>query len=229
MHIIPVMDLKEGMVVHGKSGMRNKYQPLKSVICETPDPICLAKEYKKRGSGKIYIADLDAICGEGDNLNLIKNIDFINKIVDAGIKTGEDLDRVREYLNKNDKAIIATETLIDKELISEKNIIVSLDFKDGKLLNYTVEEVLNLVRKDTPLIILDISSVGTGRGINMKLINEVLNLNKGKNPIYVGGGVKDIVDIEKCYALGIDGVLVGTAIHRGVIDLEKVIKTFEKF
>ncbi|ACX73392.1 hisA/hisF family protein [Methanocaldococcus vulcanius M7] len=229
MHIIPVIDIKGNIAVHGKSGMRSKYQPLKSVICETSDPICLAKSYKEKGSEMVYIADLDAICGEGDNFNLIKNIDFINKIVDAGIKTREDLERVREYLNKNDKAIIATETLIDKELISEKNIIVSLDFKDGKLLNYTVEEVLGLVRKDTPLIILDISSVGTGRGINMKLINMILKLNKGKNPIYVGGGIRDITDIEKCYNLGIDGVLVGTAIHRGVIDLEEVIKKFEKF
>ncbi|ACV24898.1 HisA/HisF family protein [Methanocaldococcus fervens] len=224
MEIIPVIDLKDKIAVHGKSGNRDEYKPLKSVICNSSNPVDVAEAYKKRGAKTIYIADLNAIIGNGDNFDIIKEIDFVNKIVDAGIKKREDLEDIKKILNKNDRSIVATETLEDVELLKEKDIVVSLDFKNGDLLNYNLDEILSYVKKDTPLIILDISSVGTQRGVNVKLIKNILD--KTNNPIYVGGGIKGIEDLELCYNLGVGGVLIATAIHKGVLDLEEIINRF---
>ena len=224
MQIIPVIDLMNKMAVHGKSGNRDEYKPLKSVICNSANPIDVAMAYKERGAETIYIADLNFIIGNGDNFDVIKEIDFVNKIVDIGIKRREDLENIKKILNKDDKAIVATETLKDIELLKERDIVVSLDFKNGELLNYNLDEILSYVREDTPLIILDISSVGTQRGINVELIKYVLN--KTNNPIYVGGGIKGMEDLELCYNLGVDGVLIATAIHKGILDLEEIINRF---
>jgi phosphoribosylformimino-5-aminoimidazole carboxamide ribotide isomerase len=224
MQIIPVIDLMNKMAVHGKSGNRDEYKPLKSVICNSPNPIDVAMAYKERGAETIYIADLNFIIGSGNNFDVIKEIDFVNKIVDIGVKRREDLENIKKILNKDDKAIVATETLKDIELLKEKDIVVSLDFKNGELLNYSLDEVLSYVREDTPLIILDISSVGTQRGINVELIKYVLD--KTNNPVYVGGGIKGMEDLELCYDLGVDGVLIATAIHKGILDLEEIINRF---
>ena len=224
MQIIPVIDLMNKMAVHGKSGNRDEYKPLKSVICNSANPIDVAMAYKERGAETIYIADLNFIIGNGDNFDVIKEIDFVNKIVDIGVKRREDLENIKKILNKDDKAIVATETLKDIELLKERDIVVSLDFKNGRLLNYSLDEVLSYVREDTPLIILDISSVGTQRGINVELIKYVLD--KTNNPVYVGGGIKGMEDLELCYDLGVDGVLIATAIHKGILDLEEIINRF---
>ena len=224
MQIIPVIDLMNKIAVHGKSGNRDEYKPLKSVICNSANPIDVAMAYKERGAETIYIADLNFIMGNGDNFEVIKEIDFVNKIVDIGVKMREDLENIKKILNKNDKAIVATETLEDIELLKEKDIVVSLDFKNGELLNYSLDEILSHVREDTPLIILDISSVGTQRGINVELIKYVLD--KTNNPVYVGGGIKGMDDLELCYNLGVDGVLIATAIHKGILDLEEIINRF---
>ena len=226
MQIIPVIDLMNKMAVHGKSGNRDEYKPLKSVICNSANPIDVAMAYKERGAETIYIADLNFITGNGDNFDVIKEIDFINKIVDIGVKRREDLENIKKILNKDDKAIVATETLKDIELLKEKDIVVSLDFKNGELLNYSLDEILSYVREDTPLIILDISSVGTQRGINVELIKYVLD--KTNNPVYVGGGIKGMEDLKLCYNSGVDGVLIATAIHKGILDLEEIINRFGK-
>ena len=204
MQIIPVIDLKDKIAVHGKSGNRDEYNPLESVICKSPNPIEVAKAYKERGAKTIYIADLNFIMGNGNNFEIIKEIDFVNKIVDIGVKSRDDLENIKKILNSDDRAIVATETLKDIELLKEKDIVVSLDFKNGELLNYSLDEILSCVRNDTPLIILDISSVGTQKGINIELIKQILD--KTNNPIYVGGGIKGMEDLELCYNLGVNAV-----------------------
>ncbi|ENN96089.1 hisA/hisF family protein [Methanocaldococcus villosus KIN24-T80] len=218
MEVIPVIDIKDGKAVSGKSGKRDDYKPLKSIFCPIPNPIKISEalsEYFNR----IYIADLNAIMGRGNNFDIIKDIKM-KKIVDFGIRRREDFNICKKFLKENDKIILATETLKDLSLLKE-NVFVSLDFKDNKLLNYDLDFIISLINEKTPLIILDISSVGTKRGINKELINMVMR--KVNNPIYVGGGVRNKEDLKVCVDLGIDGVLVGTALHSGELKLDELL------
>ncbi|AEF96475.1 HisA/HisF family protein [Methanotorris igneus] len=220
MEIIPVLDIMRGLAVHGKSGKREEYKPLKSVLCNSSNPIEIAEKYKENGAETVYIADLDAIMEKGNNFEIIREIDM-NKIVDAGVRDKDDLQNVLKIC---DKAIIGTETLRDLNLLKEKDIILSLDFKDGKLLNYDLDMILSYVDEKTPLIILDISSVGTQRGINVELIKDVIN--KVNNPIYIGGGIRDEEDVKIAYNLGVNGILIATAIHKGILNLRELIEKY---
>ncbi len=223
MEIIPVLDLMDKIAGHGKSGNRQEYKPLKSILCNSSNPVEIVEKYKENGVKTVYIADLDAIMGKGDNFETIKKID-INKIVDAGVKNRDDLQKVLKIC---DKAIIGTETLKDLSLLTEKDIILSLDFKDGKLLNYDLDHILNEVNNTNdkiPLIILDISSVGTQRGINQELIKKIMD--KTNNPVYIGGGIKNENDLKTAGDLGVKGVLIGTSIHNGTLNLKEIIQKY---
>lgn len=220
MEIIPVIDLMNGLAVSGKSGNRKKYVPIKSVLCDSSNPLDVIKKYKENGAKKVYIADLNSIMSTGNNFETVKNLDIF-KIVDFGVTDKKDLENVKKYVNMT---ILGTETLNDISILKEENIILSLDFKDGKLLNYNLEEILSEIDKKTPLIILDISSVGTQKGINVELIKDILE--RTDNPIYIGGGIKSEDDLKISKELGISGVLIGTTIHNGKLDLKKIIQKY---
>ena len=226
MEIIPVLDIMmNGMAVYGRGGDRKNYIPLKTVLCNSSNPVEVARRYREEGAEKIYIADLDAIMKRGNNFHTIGKIEG-HKILDGGITSKLELDSLRS-LNICDEIILGTETLRDLDLLEERDIILSLDFKDGKLLNpmnYTLEEILNRLDRSIPLIVLDISSVGTQRGINWNLVEEIMG--KVENPVYIGGGVRDEGDLRRCYDMGIQGVLIGTAIHRGTLKLREIIERY---
>ena len=108
--IIPVIDLKNGIAVSGKSGNRETYTPLKTVFHNSSDPIAIANALKKSGFKRIYIADLDAI--EGKWIPILKLLGEINHIIpvmlDSGLNNYDDVQKILDYV---DKVIIATETI----------------------------------------------------------------------------------------------------------------------
>jgi Uncharacterized protein related to proFAR isomerase (HisA) len=69
--LIFVMDVSNGLVVHGVRGERNNYKPIseESKIVENSDPLEIMRVVKAK---EVYIADLDRISGGGDNFLLIK-------------------------------------------------------------------------------------------------------------------------------------------------------------
>ncbi len=47
--IIPVIDIKNGEAVSGKSGKRETYTPLKTVFDNSSEPVAIARKLKKFG------------------------------------------------------------------------------------------------------------------------------------------------------------------------------------
>lgn len=223
---IPVLDLKDGQAVSGKSGLRDTYQPLQTVFAPSANPIEIAQGLKLNGADELYIADLDLIESNGHNINDIKMVNtIIPVILDAGVKNAEGFSFFLEYAFK---LIVPTETLesLDElyeifEKYPKERIIISVDVKDNELfcknLDLTLNEFKNvLIDIDaSQIILLDISSVGTSKGYNKKLLNEFEDL---KDRLIIGGGLnkESIDELEK---LGIKKVLVGTGLHSGDISI----------
>ncbi len=223
--IIPVIDIKKGEAVSGKSGNRETYTPLKTVFTNSSDPIIIANELKKFGFSRIYIADLDAIEGNNSNLKIAGQINkIIPVMIDSGIKN---LSGVQNVLDKVDKVIIATETIEnfdDIELIfssfPKQNLVLSVDIKDGNVLGNHIkadfEDVLKKIEEINPfeVILLDISRVGTENGVDHELIKSFIGLD---TDLILGGGItlKDITDLQ---SLGLKYFLVGTALHSGCLN-----------
>ena len=223
---IPVLDLKDGQAVSGKSGLRDTYQPLQTVFAPSSNPLEIAQGMKLNGADELYIADLDLIESNGHNINDIKMVNTILPVIlDAGVKNAESF---TFFLNYAFKVIVASETLESLDELYEickkypkERIVISVDVKDDELysknLDLTLKEFKDiLIDIDvSQIILLDISSVGTKNGYNEKLLNEFEDL---KDKLIIAGGLnKDSIDeLEK---IGIKKVLVGTSLHSGEINI----------
>ena len=107
------------------------------------------------------------------------------------------------------------------EKYPKERIVVSIDTKNNELLanhlDMTLSELKDvLIRLDSnEIILLDISSVGTEKGYNEKLLNEFSEL---KEKLIIAGGVnKD--SLSELESLGIKKVLIGTSLHSGEVRL----------
>jgi len=235
--IIPVIDVLGGRVVHAVRGRRKEYQPLKSKLCASTDPVDVAEALKALGFGELYVADLDAITRGQANFSIFKNI--ANKtglalMVDAGIDTLKKAESVLE--SHVSKVIIGTETLPSVSLVAEvvrlfgsEKVMVSLDLMGDRLISGfelgARKDPVALLRAFqeagvSQIIVLDLARVGSGEGVNMPFLREVLRNIKVN--VYVGGGVRDIKDLMELKDIGVFGVLLATALHSGKISLKEL-------
>ena len=237
MKIIPVIDVLGGMVVHAVRGRRKEYQPLKSNLCASTDPVDVAAALKALGFGELYVADLDAITGGQANFSIFKNIadkTGLELMVDAGIGDLKKAERVLE--SHVSKVIIGTETLPSTSLVAEavrlfgsKKIMVSLDLMGDQVISGfelgALKDPVTLLHEFqvagvSQIIVLDLARVGSEEGVNVPFLREVLR--KIKIDVYVGGGVRNVKDLVELKGVGVFGVLVATALHSGKISLKEL-------
>ncbi len=227
--IIPVIDLKDSEAVSGKSGMRKNYKPLKTIFHDSSDPVGIARALKNAGFKCLYVADLDAIEGNGSNLHVAREMNSIIPVMlDYGANS---VDGVKKVLDSVKKVIIATETiksLDDFKLIfssfKRENLVLSVDVKDGKILGKYIKtdfkDIISIIQQIKPseVILLDITRVGTGKGVDQGITNCFRGL---ETELILGGGVTE-QDIVIQNEMGVYKFLVGTSLHRGIFDYRSV-------
>ncbi|NLI91672.1 MAG: hypothetical protein GX434_05535 [Peptococcaceae bacterium] len=248
--VIPVLDLKNGMVVGGHKGERHKYQPVKSMLTSSKEFADVMEAFSQHlGLREFYVADLDALMSSGkkDQLGLIaavkKNMAFPYSIMlDAGIRDSESIAKVLK--TGVEKIIIGTETLISLDTLPEiinkfgaQQLVVSIDTKESGVISSSSEiaqlsppEVIKEVRKTgiDQFILLQLSRVGTGEGVDKKLIQECVRaLIKDKSSggsLILGGGVSGYEDLKWLAQNGVEGALVATSLHEGRLNREAIEK-----
>lgn len=224
--IVFVLDILNGNTVHAVKGERAKYQPVRSRICDSSAPLDIIAAIKPR---EVYIADLDHIQHLGNNFELIGEISSKTRtMVDIGV---ENMDDIKKCLDIADTVILGTETA-SLELIKHATgrfpgrINVSIDIKNGRVLTkdrkMEVEpEVLVKLFNEydiRDIIVLDLDKVGTGAGIDVDFVRKIVKIST--HTILVGGGIRDMADINALKEIDAGGALVATAVHSGRIPLK---------
>ena len=239
MRIIPVMDILNGVVVHAVKGKRSRYLPLQSSLCYSAEPVIVASEFRKCGFSELYIADLDAIQGTGSNFRDIHRIakeSRLKLMVDSGVSNLNDIEEL--LCSGVAKVVIGTETLSRTDFIrqavkrfGEEKIVVSIDLKAGAVISQSLqlsamstEELAQRLEDSgvSELIVLDLTRVGSGEGVDFPLLKKLLSLLK--LAVLVGGGVRNVSDLVALRNLGIHGVLVATALHNKSVSLDELQK-----
>lgn len=217
--VIPVLDIMNGLVVHAVAGRREEYKPLRdSVLVKSPDPILILTSLRDMGFTSVYIADLDAIMGRGDNGIIVYTAVALNfkVLADVGRRGLNLLD------NENITYVIGTEYVkYPSEIGFLAGRVISLDmFGDKVLFSNTRRSIDDVIEEFKTIefkrvLAIDLSRVGTESGVNKAVISKLIRYFPGK--LIVGGGVKGEEDILYLKSIGVIGVLVATAIHKGVI------------
>jgi phosphoribosylformimino-5-aminoimidazole carboxamide ribotide isomerase len=214
MDLVLAMDLKGGVVVHGKRGDRATYRPLTWGISPSADP----EEYLMAMQPRfLYIADLDRIAGTGSHDALIASCARMVErcYVDRGCRSADDLLAGAHIVN-----VVGTETAGDLSLY--RGGMLSIDVRDGLVIpgKRKPADVLALAA-DLPFdccVVLNISAVGTEEGLSSSVLGDVRRAYRKK--LFYGGGIRDTGDLDRLASAGFDGVIVATAVHTKAIPHE---------
>ena len=234
--MIPVIDLLGGCVVHAVKGERKHYQPVTSVLCDTPDPLAVARAFRDNlGLSEIYVADLDAIQSSGqishsEIIAALASEEKLNLILDIGVS---DVQSIRAWLYRSaHKMIVGSETLHTWNVlrtlpaeIDEDRLVFSLDLRAGKIVSRCpvlssmspIEALEHLQAFGwREVIVLDLARVGSSEGIDRVLVAEA-RANLPHLNLLVGGGIAAPEEVVELKSLGIAGVLIASALHSGAI------------
>ncbi|MCX7088390.1 MAG: HisA/HisF-related TIM barrel protein [Methylococcales bacterium] len=137
MQIIPVLDLKNGVVVHAKQGQRERYAPIHSPLCHSAViEQVIAAYLNLYPFSTFYIADLNAIQGNTEHEALLKHVlthfPQLTFWIDSGYQSAPHI----YQQHANYVPVLGSESYSNAqylELLSfQKNYILSLDFSEER-------------------------------------------------------------------------------------------------
>jgi phosphoribosylformimino-5-aminoimidazole carboxamide ribotide isomerase len=239
LQIIPVIDLKNGQVVHAKFGQRSHYQPILSTLCDSSEPLAITAALLELYPFKtLYIADLDAILGFGDHANTIEKICENYPQLTIWLDSGVGQMNARAlYKSPQIRTVIGSESIAslqDYRAISyaiHSTHVLSLDYSATHESNTGAMGIAELHDQarfwpdDT--ICMTLNNVGSDLGPDIVRLQALQQLNLArKKPanLFAAGGVRNIDDLLALKQLGIAGVLMASALHNGTIKSADIVQ-----
>lgn len=219
MRIIPVIDIRKGAVMRARAGDRKNYQPIATPLAATSAPPDVVAGYMRLYPfERIYVADLDAIEGSGDNRRCIgalkQRFPTLRLMVDAGARTCE----WREMAGV--ECVIGSETVRDGECFgvapSDPDVILSLDFRGDDFIgpDWLLDCAELWPRR---IIVMTLARVGVRAGPDFDRLANIV-ARAGDRRVYAAGGIRDGRDLARLEEIGAAGALVATALHDGALN-----------
>src|SRR5262245_52444903 len=220
MDVIPVIDLKDGHVVHARRGERERYAPITTPLAATSDPVDVAGGLRSiHPFQSLYVADLDAITRHGDNRAALARLKAAYPHVTLWIDSGSaDADAAEAWLSEtSDHFVIGSEVQRDpalaRRLARHPRAILSLDFRDDTFLG--PPEVLHDPSCwPRAVIVMTLTRVGSGAGPDTPRL-AAIRAAAGPRAVYAAGGVRDGADLRALARSGLAGALVASCLHDG--------------
>jgi len=231
MKVFPAIDIIEGKCVRLTKGLADQ-----KTIYEN-SPVEMAKLYQDTGFKTIHVVDLDSTLGNGNNDKVLKdirnNVDIKIEVaggirskeaIDNKINEGFDIIVIGTFAIKNINEVLQFDDVILNKLS------IALDIKDNQIASHgwqqtattSLNDIIDQYNKKNihSFFVTDVANDGMLSGLNMHTFQIIKNLTN--KPITIGGGVKDISDIELSQKNGFDNVVVGKAIYENKISLESL-------
>ena len=225
MKIIPVIDLKDGVVVHARHGNRAYYQAINTELCKSPDIFQVIEAFLGVYEfDTFYIADLNAITDQGGHSRLIT--DMLNRFphitfwIDRGYQV---YDQCMAHPG-NTLPVLGSESYRNETLSEinayKNNFILSLDYSSSDALGAP-----SLFSDPTfwpeNIIIMTLDRVGSSHGPDLEKLTDFCRRYPAKNFI-AAGGIRNKQDLAALSETGIHQALVASALHSGAIKAENI-------
>lgn len=231
-NLIPVIDLKDGAVVHARAGHRSEYRPVQSGLCAGADPATVVEAFLGLFPFRtLYVADLDAISGKGGHLAQLRELRArfpgLELWVDSGISDAAALDR----WNAQDigRLVVGSESIGNatfvetaKSRCGAREPVLSLDFTGDAFKGPA--ELLEDPDRFWPnrVLAMNVRRVGSGAGPDLGLVIGLAGRSRARCDVYAAGGVRSAGDLRELREAGAAGALVATALHDGALKAEDV-------
>jgi HisA/HisF family protein len=220
--IIPVLDLKHGEVVRARAGDRANYQPIVTPLSPTSEAADVLRGLTGLAPfSTVYIADLDAITGEGNHGAVLAALAVAAPDIEFWIDGGfASVAAARAALPAGMIPVFGSESLTGVEEFEAARkhfgaggLVLSLDYRAGGFMGpQEIEDCVELWPSRVILMTLD--RVGTGAGPDLDALAALVE-RAGGRAVLAAGGVRGEDDLARLRAIGVAGVLVATALHDG--------------
>ncbi|RMF88760.1 MAG: 1-(5-phosphoribosyl)-5-[(5-phosphoribosylamino)methylideneamino] imidazole-4-carboxamide isomerase [Methanobacteriota archaeon] len=231
--VIPAVDLKEGRCVRLVQG-----DPKRRTV-ELENPVEVAKNWEAQGARRLHVVDLDgALEGVRRNEAVLKGI--VSELgipvqFGGGIRGFEDASRLLDL--GVEKIILGTAALKSPELLERlkdkygrERLMVALDSRSGKVVTEGWVKDTGLKATDivkdyealaSEVLFTNVDVEGLVKGIDLKVIEEMVRSTR--MAVIASGGVSSLGDIEAVKRAGAGGVVIGTALYKGLIDFKDAL------
>ena len=232
MIVIPAVDIRDGRVVRLVRG-----DPQRSTDYGG-DPVVVARRFEQQGARWIHVVDLDAAFGTGDNRRLVAAVCRGTRVpvqVGGGLRT---LEAVEETLASGAaRAILGTAAAWDADLVETAverhgdRVAIAIDAQDGVARVRGWTDVGPPIRELIPAldsagapryIVTSVGSDGTMSGPDLGLYELVRGLTD--RPVVASGGIRNVDDLRALSSLGVEGAVVGRAVHEGTLALAEALQ-----
>ena len=237
MIVYPAIDIHDGRCVMLEQGDFDK----KNIYAG--DPAAAALRWQNAGARWLHVVDLDgAKKGQPVNDSYIKAIlesVTIPVQVGGGNRTLDDIES-RLSLGAA-RVIIGTAVLQKPKMLREAaekfgdRIAVGVDALNGKVAVSAWQSVTETKASELlesmsetgikTVIYTDISCDGMMRSPNFEMYGEAA---RSRLDIIASGGVSSLSDVARLSEMNVSGVIIGTALYSGAIELTEVLKLYDR-
>lgn len=219
LQIIPAVDLMGGRVVRAAGGRRDHYRPLDCALVGDSKPAhVLAALRELHPFETLYLADLDAITGVGNQRQLVSELarDWPGTVwLDAGPLGAPE--GVRPVLGSEAFASLAA---LRAALAKTQHPVLSLDRCGNKALG---PDALEQATANWPrdLILMDLKRVGSGSGPDLARLASLRRRAPGHR-FHLAGGIRDHADLQAAREAGAAGVLLASVLWDRRLDPDRL-------
>jgi HisA/HisF family protein len=219
MKIVPVIDIKDGVVVRAIGGERATYRAIVTPLSKSSRPSDVIDDYLRLFPfDAIYVADLNAIEGAaGVNDDAVAELARFHHLrfwIDRGASW-----QPGSLPSGSFERVIGSETLSNADelraLARDARALLSLDFRGGEFLG-SPEVLAHAEFWPERVIVMTLARVGKSEGPDFERVLKVVRRAEGRD-VFAAGGVRDARDLKALAEAGVAGALIASALHGGAL------------
>ena len=222
MEIIPVIDLKDGVVVRARMGQRDQYRPIQTPLSPTSDPVDVVHGLLAVSAFRtLYVADLDAIERKGDARTALARVKSAFPQLEVWVDNGlAEAAAARAFLaGGSDHLVLGSEAQADhllvESLMDDPRVVLSLDFRGDSFIG-PPSLLASPHFWPRRVIVMTLARVGSGAGPDLGRLDKIRK-TAGNRLIHAAGGVRNRADLAALKQAGIAGALVASSLHDGTL------------
>jgi len=227
--VVPAIDIRDGACVQLRGGSYD------DELVRLDDPAGVAMWWRDLGYTDLHVVDLDAATSRGANAAItaaICALEGTSVQVGGGVRGDADVDRLLDAGASS--VIVGTRAITEPAWLAAiadahpGRISLAVDVRGGVVTtegwrHQTALDPVDLVRSlgAVPLrqvLVTAVDVEGTERGPDLGLVARVRTATAHR--LGVAGGVASAEDLAGLRDLGVDAVVVGTALYTGALDPE---------